>query len=842
MEESGKRSARTGRKTLGLGLAAALLLLAFTPSFALAVCGDTVVDAGEDCDDGNGTGGDCCSAACAYETGGSACADDGSVCTVDLCDGEGTCLHEPGNAGTECRPDGRIVGLGAVDAGVLRFPVAIAETWFETHQCGGGDVLQLYPFGGTSCSAWHTYNTTPGSAANLKSKVQGIHNGTYTPPAATAGSTTFNLVGGTVSSALADIVTLYNANKNPSGEWTVRVPVFASDVCANFTSTLQITGFATVTIYACSTQLIQAYVDCVTLASGSEGLADYGTVVGGDTECGLAESCDGVSPTCPADVHEPYGTACDADSLVCTADVCDGAGVCTHVGGNVGATCRASAGACDPAETCSGGIACPADAKSTAVCRAAGGACDVAETCDGVANACPSDAKSTAVCRGVAGTCDVAETCDGIANACPADAVLAAANTCRETGGVCDVAETCDGVAAACPADAKLTSACRSSAGVCDAAESCNGVDSDCPVDSHHEAGTACRASAGVCDVAETCTGASAQCPSDAFASGTTCRNAAGVCDVAETCSGASAACPADAFDVGAACRASAGECDAAESCVAAAACPPDLNAPFGTPCGDPAATSCSAPDSCDDLGVCDENNLLPGTPCEDDYPCTTYDLCDTDGNCHAGPFPACDDGNACTVDECAPETGDCSFETRPATGCRSAGKSSFGVSTGGDGKARWKWGKGEATSCEDFGAPDADTGYDVCVFDGAGDGTYDLAAHFALPANGLWERSSACRWTYRDRAGLIDGITGVKLTPRDSGRASIQISAEGELAPLPVPVASDRYMNADPDVTVQIVNSAGVCWESRLTESRKNTGDAYKGTGAVEIGGTEAP
>jgi cysteine-rich repeat protein len=681
MEESGKRSGRTGRRRLGLGLAAALAFVSFQPSFALAVCGDTVVDAGEDCDDGNASGGDCCSAACAYETGGSACADDGSVCTIDLCDGEGACIHQPGNAGTECRPDGRIVGLGAVDADVLLLPVAIAETWFQTHECGDGSTLQLYPVGGVSCAAWHTYNTTPGSAANLKAKVQGILNETYTPPAATAGSTTFNLVGGTISSAMADIVNLYNTRKNGSGEWTVRVPVFAASVCANFTSTLQITGFATVTIHACSNTLIQAYVDCVTLTSGSEGPADYGTVVGGDTECDVAETCDGVNPACPADVHEPYGTACGADSLACTADVCDGAGGCTHFGGNIGAICRTSAGACDPPESCNGAAACPADAKSTAVCRA------------------PS-----------------------------------------------------------------------------------------------------------------------------------------GVCDVAETCDGASSACPADGFAVGAVCRLSAGECDAAESCGAAAACPADGNAPTGTPCGDPTATACSAPDSCDDLGFCDEKNVLPGTACEDGDPCMEGDTCAPDGRCVGGPVPRCDDGHACTIDECAPETGVCTFETRPATGCRSAGKSTFSVSTSGEGKARWKWGRGEATSCGDLGTPDADTGYDVCVFDGAGDGTYDLAAHFALPANGLWDRSSACRWTYKDRSGASDGLTGLKLSPRDAGRASIQISVEGALAPLPEPVAADRFMNADQDVTVQIVNSAGVCWESRLTESRKNTGEAYKGTGGNEF------
>jgi cysteine-rich repeat protein len=55
------------------------------------VCGDTVIDVGEDCDDGNTSDGDCCSSTCSYETSGSSC-DDGDACTEpDSCDGAGTC-------------------------------------------------------------------------------------------------------------------------------------------------------------------------------------------------------------------------------------------------------------------------------------------------------------------------------------------------------------------------------------------------------------------------------------------------------------------------------------------------------------------------------------------------------------------------------------------------------------------------------------------------------------------------------------------------------------------------------------------------------------------------------
>ena len=57
----------------------------------VAVCGDSIVEGGEQCDDGNDVGGDCCSATCEFETIASSCTD-GNVCTNDACDGAGSCI------------------------------------------------------------------------------------------------------------------------------------------------------------------------------------------------------------------------------------------------------------------------------------------------------------------------------------------------------------------------------------------------------------------------------------------------------------------------------------------------------------------------------------------------------------------------------------------------------------------------------------------------------------------------------------------------------------------------------------------------------------------------------
>src|SRR5206468_2571053 len=70
------------------------------------VCGNGLIDAGEQCDDGatNGTAGSCCSATCTFKASGTACSDDGNPCTTDTCDGSSNiCQHPAGNAGTVCR-------------------------------------------------------------------------------------------------------------------------------------------------------------------------------------------------------------------------------------------------------------------------------------------------------------------------------------------------------------------------------------------------------------------------------------------------------------------------------------------------------------------------------------------------------------------------------------------------------------------------------------------------------------------------------------------------------------------------------------------------------------------
>ncbi len=469
-----------------------------------AKCGDGIVNAGEQCDDGNAVNGDCCSNSCHFESAatvcraavgecdaaetctgnsptcptnglspsGTMCTDDGNPCTADRCNGVSTaCQHPFGNAGTVCR-------AAVAECDVSEACTGVSSTCPADGKRGSG----------TACS-------DDGNACTLD-RCDGVSN-TCQHPAGNAGATC-RAAGGECD--LAEVCTGASSTcpvdtKRPSGTACIDdMNVCTLDQCDGSSSVCQ-------------------------HPAGNGGAICRATAGGCDT----AEFCNGISAACPSDQFL-----------------------------NNTNQCRAAVGICDVAENCTGSsAACPTDNKapSITVCRGSSDSCDQAEHCTGTSDSCPADTltPSGVVCRGVAGVCDVAEVCNGSSAACPTD--LKSTAPCRASAGVCDVAELCDGVSNTCPANAlaPTTVVCRGSADVCDAPESCDGLNPGCPGDARQPGGTLCRPVAGLCDIAETCSGTSIACPPDHFIpTGVLCRASSSPCDLAESCTGNSGACPAD--------------------------------------------------------------------------------------------------------------------------------------------------------------------------------------------------------------------------------------------------------------------------------------------------------
>ena len=273
-------------------------------------CGNGVIDSGEQCDDGNGASGDCCSSTCQYEANGDPCTDDGFGCTSDLCDGAGTCLHAVLGAGETCRAD-----AGACD---------VAET------CDGVDPncpLDAFEPASTPCpddGEPCTLDECDGAGACLH-------------PAGNAGLPCRAAAG------VCDV----------------------EEQCDGIATSCPADGKATT--------LCRAAVGTCDLAESCDGIADdcpadaveaFGTICRADAgDCDVAEVCDGSSGLCPADASEADGTPCNDGSVctqtdacssgacvgsdpldcddgnACTADTCDATAGCENTAGVLGG-CR----------------------------------------------------------------------------------------------------------------------------------------------------------------------------------------------------------------------------------------------------------------------------------------------------------------------------------------------------------------------------------------------------------------------------------------------------------------------------------------------------------------------
>jgi uncharacterized delta-60 repeat protein len=433
---------------------------------------------------------------------------------------------------------------------------------------------------------------------------------------------------------------------------------------------------------------------------------------------------------------------------------------------------------CDNPDICDGAGACTPNFQSAATtCRASGGICDVAELCTGTAADCPANSfvSASMTCRNSAGVCDQAETCTGTSAACPTNSFQPPATTCRAATGVCDNAETCTGSSATCPTNTFLAASnvCRPAGGVCDNAEMCPGNGANCPADGRKSAATSCRAAAGFCDLNENCTGTSNDCPTDLFKT-TTCRAAAGVCDVAEVCDGAAPNCPVNGF------------------ASTSQACATDSNA-------------CTA-DFCNGSGTCAHNDITA----------------------------SCDDGDLCSADSCSPSTG-CvnSFVPRSTASCLVAPAQQFQVKLDADPakrKLKWKWGAGEAFAQAVLGAPETSTTYSLCIYDTTSS-VADFFAGVDVVPSASWESKDPKGYKYKDKTAASNGVSKIGLKPGDAAKTKAQLGAGGANLPTMLAASPTAVFSQEPHVTVQLVNSDGMCLTSEfdVESASKNDGAQFK-------------
>lgn len=236
-----------------------------------------------------------------------------------------------------------------------------------------------------------------------------------------------------------------------------------------------------------------------------------------------------------------------------------------------------------------------------------------------------------------------------------------------------------------------------------------------------------------------------------------------------------------------------------------------DSNCTF-TACGNGLVTAGEA---------CDDGNTSPGDCC--------------DASCQLEPDgTSCDDERACTrLDVCT--AGTCGGTEEPDPACRTSGKAVVTIKPGPlslKDRLSFAWKKGAATALGDFGDPTQPGGatYYVCLYDGNGGG-YDLELEATIPPAGTcagkecWKAAGTKGFKYKDKAAARRGITKLILKSGDEGKAVLVLKGQGvSLEPPPLP------LDQDPEVSLQVRNSSGVCWGADFaTPAKSNAGTSFK-------------
>jgi hypothetical protein len=463
-----------------------------TPATALPSAMLRVNSPCQSCDDGDPcTLGTCnLNGACAYSgaPAGTTCADDGNLCTADLCSGT-ACTHPAGNNGAPCADDGNSCTSDVCGGGVCTHPsVGNGTVCNDGQYCTINDNCQS----GT-CSSGGARNCADGltCTADTCNEASDACQNPLSP--------SYCLIGGTCvaegandpandcKSCQSGASTTAYTNKSNGSVCAADAYTCTSDTCSSGTCTHPVTT--------------GCLIGGACIAQGANNPAN---------DC---QSCQSATST-TSYTNKTNGTACAADAYACTSDTCT-SGACTHpvtTGCLIAGACVAS-GANDPANECkscqpgtstttytnkTNGTACTADAYACTSDTCSSGTCShpVASGCL-ISGACVAEgtndpANECKACQNAANTTAYSNKSNG--TACTADAYTCTSDTCS-TGTCTHPVTTGCLIAGAC-----IASGANDPANDC---KSCQPATST-TVYSNKTNGTACAADAYSC-TSDTC-------------------------------------------------------------------------------------------------------------------------------------------------------------------------------------------------------------------------------------------------------------------------------------------------------------------------------------------------
>ena len=359
------------------------------------------------------------------EAAGTSCTTDGNVCTDDVCNASGLCLH-PNNTAS-CSDEIFCNGADTCSGGSCEVhagdPCAGAD--------GDGNCAETCDEAADACTA----PDPDGSACSDGS----FCNGTESCSGGICGSSTGNPCAGADGDAncsescdeTADSCTgadpdgaacndgaFCNGNDSCSGG---SCGVHAGNPCSSGADCADVCNEASDNCFEAAGSVCNPDAsECTDDICNGSGSCLHPNKLPAQpcTDDGLEctfDQCDGAG-TCahPAKVS---GTACSSDGNLCTDDVCNGGGTCTHP--NNSAPCDDGL-FCNGSDTCSGG-SCAAHAGTP--CAGVDGDVNCKETCDETNNNCLANDPNGSACSN-------GQNCDGTSDTCQS-------GTCTPSGVCC---------------------------------------------------------------------------------------------------------------------------------------------------------------------------------------------------------------------------------------------------------------------------------------------------------------------------------------------------------------------------------------------------------------------